>query len=412
MSKISKLLKNPKLFITDSVKKNFEVINKFFLSKKKICDQLLDNFISSKKLSSLDKTFAFLFVILTFFSFSYYYIVGRNKFLVESSIVVRKSGKNSQASGLIGSLLGGISNQGSSEDSRYLEVYLKSPQVLEDLEKVFNFNYAYRRKGLDKFSGIKLDANKDKKYEFFVKQISLFTNERTGILEIKVKGFTASDTLFINNYLITKSELFVNKLNQDVYKKQLEFARSEVNLAKEKLDSEMDKLKKFQADYKLMDVEYEAKSITKIISALEEELVKLKVKLSDTKRAFVGDDIPEIEFLNDQINSLNQQIELERTKLVSESGRALNERAVELNEIQSNIVFLKELYKTTLATSESNRIDSIQQQRFLAIISKPVKPENPWHVWRHRSFLTFIILLVIIMSLTKFILGISESHRE
>ena len=142
------------------------------------------------------------------------------------------------------------------------------------------------------------------------------------------------------------------------------------------------------------------------------QLIKLKIKLSDTKRAFVREDIPEIEFLQDQIVNLTKQIELERVKLVSEDGRALNERAAELNEINSNIGFLKELYKTTLATSESNRINSIQQQRFLALLLEPVEPINAWHYWRHKSFLTYLIIVLIAISLSKFILGISESHKK
>ena len=145
---------------------------------------------------------------------------------------------------------------------------------------------------------------------------------------------------------------------------------------------------------------------------MEEQLIKLKIKLSDTKRAFVREDIPEIEFLQDQINTLTKQIELERVKLVSEDGRALNERAAELNEINSNISFLKELYKTTLAASESNRINSIQQQRFLAILLNPVEPVEAWNNWRHKYFFTYLIIVLITISLSKFILGISESHRD
>ena len=107
-----------------------------------------------------------------------------------------------------------------------------------------------------------------------------------------------------------------------------------------------------------------------------------------------------------------EQIDQEKTKLVSKDGRALNERLAELNEIETNILFLKELYKTTLASSESNRIDSLQQQRFIALISKPIKPDMQWYYWRHRGFITYIMIIIISSSLSKFILGIAERHND
>ena len=109
---------------------------------------------------------------------------------------------------------------------------------------------------------------------------------------------------------------------------------------------------------------------------------------------------------------IENQIEKERSKLVSDEGKALNKRLTEINEIESNILFLKDIYKTTLATSERNKIDSSQQQRFLAILSKPYKPEEEWFYWRHKGFLTYLSLLIISFSLTKFIFGIAENHND
>ena len=149
-----------------------------------------------------------------------------------------------------------------------------------------------------------------------------------------------------------------------------------------------------------------------MIGGLESQLVDLQIKLSDAERVFLDKNSPEIVYLTDQVNILKKQIENERNKLVSDEGKALNKRLTEINEIESNISFLKEIYKTTLATSERNRIDSSQQQRFLAILSKPYKPEDEWNYWRHKGFLTYLSLILIIFSLSKFILGIADNHRD
>ena len=403
MTKLSKLLKKPKLFFKDIYKNKLEELS---MNIKYISKKVFRNF------NSFEKFLIFFVMLLGAFSFTYYYLISRNKFLVSSSIVIRKSEGNSQISYDLAGLFGGISNQSSLDESKYLEVYLKSPEMLEKLDEKLNFSSIYSKKGLDLFSGIGLNPSNDIKYDFFTKQISVFTNQENGVLEIKVKAFSPEEALAINNFLISQSEIFVNELNYEISKKQLEFTRKEVNLAKERLDFEKNRLKKLQTKYNSLDLGFEAKSISKMIIALEEEIIKLKIKLAEKKRAFVSNDVPEIKFIENQISSLREQIELERSKLVSENDNSLNKKSSELKEIKSNILFFEELYRTTLARSESNRIDSIQQQKFLVVLSKPFKPDTPWQSWRHRSFLTFMSCVIIFIALLKFIFGISASHND
>ncbi len=403
MSKISKFFKNPKLFFNDYFKKNF--------LKKDLNFNEIFNFLYKGNFS-VENFVLYVVIIFTPFLFSYYYFVGRNKYLVSSSIVLRKSINKNNISPDFNSLFAGLTNQASLNESKYLEVYLKSPEIFKKIEKELNFSNLYRKKGMDIFSGISLVSNNNKKYEFFKKQITIFTNQENGITEIKVKAFAPEDALFLNQFLVKQSELFINELNYDISKKQLEFSRNQVNLSKQRLDYEKERLKKFQAKYKSLDLGFEAKSISKVIVALEEEIIKLKIKLLERKRVFVMQDVPEIKLIENQIKSLSEQIELERQKLVNENEYAINQRSLELNEINNNILFFEELYKTTLAKTESNRIESIQQQIFLAILSKPSKPEEPWHVWRHRSFLTYLSLLITLSSISKFIFGITSTHKE
>ncbi len=401
MSKFSKLIKEPKKFFQDFFKKNYLEKN---LKVKSIFK------FSFKGNLLIEKSLIYFFIALIPILFSYYYLIARDRYLVTSSIVLR-SALNNNITNDFNSLFMGLRNQANLNESKYLEVYLKSPEMFRKIEKNLNFSYASRKKGIDLFSGLNLNANNDEKYKFFKKQISIFTNQGNGILEIKVNAFSPKDAQSLNQFLINQSEIFVNDLNYKISKKKLEFTRNQVNLAKQRLDLEKDRLRKFQTKYKSIDLESESVSISKIIIALEEEIIKLKIKLLDRKRTFINDDAPEIKFIENQIKSLREQIELERGKLVNESEYGLNQKSLELKEIKNNILFFEELYKTILAKTESNRIDSIQQQIFLATLSKPTKPEQPWQFWRHRGFLTYISLVVIISASTKFIFGITMNHK-
>ena len=403
MSKLSKLIKKPRLFIIDGYKN----LKFKFLKIPKNLNKLLNLFNSEK----FNKIFIYFFTSITFITFSYFYLIGRSKYVVSSSVVVRKTSDNNTSGLSFTSLVGG-GNQQSLEDARFLEVYVQSPQVLEELEKEFNFSKAFQKEGLDIFSGIKSDTKRESKYDFFVRQIKINLNPNSGVIELKTYAFKPEDAFKINQFLLKQSESFVNSLNQEIFKRQLDFGDDQIKKTKEKLDDEVRKLESFQSNYKMLNIEYESKSTLNMIGGLESKLVDLQIKLSDAERIFLDQNSPEITYLTDQVNILKKQIEKERSKLVSDEGKALNKRLAEINEIESNISFLKEIYKTTLATSERNRIDSSQQQRFLAILSKPYKPEEEWNYWRHKGFITVLSLITISFFLTKFIFGIAENHRD
>ena len=78
------------------------------------------------------------FLIMVSIAGFYFYGIGRERYSVRSDVVVRKTGQDDSATLSLGTLLGG-GNQSSLEDARYMRTYLESPQVLEDLQKEFNF---------------------------------------------------------------------------------------------------------------------------------------------------------------------------------------------------------------------------------------------------------------------------------
>ena len=67
----------------------------------------------------------------------YFYLIGRNRYTVNSDILIRRA-SNKEVSISITSLLGS-GNKSSKEDSLYMQTYLKSPQVLNLAKKEVNF---------------------------------------------------------------------------------------------------------------------------------------------------------------------------------------------------------------------------------------------------------------------------------
>ena len=347
-----------------------------------------------------NKVLLVLFIILLPL-FSYFYLIARDRYLVQSAVVVRKATDDSVPSVGLTSLLGG-GNQQSIEDARYLKTYLTSPQVLEDLEKTIDFRSAYARKGIDFFPGVSKDASREDVFEVFRKQISVNLSEVSGELTIQSFAFDSGMALKLNRFLISQAEEFVNKLNQDVYLRQVDFAQKQVNVNADRVKQASLKVEEFQESNRILDVESVAKGSEQFIAALEGELAKKRVELATLKRRFSDPMAPEIESVDAQVQELQVQILNERRALVSSSGKNLNAKALKLTELESNLLFATDLYKGALAAAEKTRVDSQQQQRFMAVLSKPLLPESPWQYWRHKGFLTAIGILFVVYSFFRF----------
>ena len=376
--------------------------------EKKISDEIEIQDIKNSKIRRR-KVILSLLIPIGFFGM-YFYGIGRNRFQVSSDVVVRKSGSSTQTGSSISTLLG-LGNQGSLEDARFLKIYLESPQLLDELNNVFDFRRRYEKRNPDIFSGLKKNATKDDTYDFFKKQIQIILDEVSGSINIVTFAFDSKTSLEFNNFLIAKSEEFVNKLNQNIYLRQIDFVEDQVDKNRQRLSSDLDNLKKFQRNNLSLNLNQELVASSGLISSLENKLIDLKLDLAVLKRQFIDQAAPEILYQESRIDELKKQIKEERNLLVSPSGKNIGEKASNLSRLEANYQFSNDLYKSSLTASEKTKLDSQQQQRFMAKLSEPFLPENQWYYWRHKGFLTSVGVLLVSYFLLKFFMGIADSHN-
>ena len=376
--------------------------------EKKITDEIE---IEDAKNSKIRRRKVFYSLLFPVFLFGiYFYGIGRERFQVSSDVVVRKSGSSTQTGTSITSILG-LGNQGSLEDARFLKIYLESPQLLDELYNVFDFKKKYQKNKKDIFAGLKKNASKDDTYKFFRKQIQIILDEISGSINIVTFAYDSKTSLEFNDFLITKSEEFVNKLNQNIYLRQIDFVDQQVTKNRQRVSSDLDDLQNFQRNNLSLNLNQELLASSSLISSLENKLIDLKLKLAVLKRQFIDQGAPEIIYQESQIEELKKQIQEERNLLVSPSGKNFGEKASDLARLEANYLFSNDLYKSSLAASEKTKLDSQQQQRFMATLSKPFLPENEWYYWRHKGFLTSVSVLLVSYFLLKFFMGIADSHN-
>jgi capsular polysaccharide transport system permease protein len=343
----------------------------------------------------------------------YFYWIARDRYVTRSDFVIRKAEDNdaNMTSSGLGSLLG-RGNQLSLEDARFLKTYLQSPQVLADLSRSFDLDDAFARRGLDPFAGIAPKLSAEKKLKFFKKQVAVSLDEISGAIVLKTVGLNPTASYQLNRYMLAKSEQFVNRLNQDISLKQQGFAETELLRARQNLNRAKGRLLAYQEANTVIDPKGEAELAGQTISKLQEKLVELRVELSTLKRQFKDPAEQEVTVVADQVRELEMEIEKERRSLVSRKGRNLGQKTSDIVKLESEVGFATDSYKLALASVEKARVESKRQQKFMALLSAPQKPEDPENDWRSKGFFTVLAASAVGFSLTKFVLGMQASHRQ
>lgn len=377
-------------------------------------DDLLSNQKFIKGLQENRKKLLITLSILSFpiFLFAiYFYGIGRARFYVETDVLVRKTASSSESGGSLLSILGG-GNQAAQEDARYLKIYLESPQVLEDVSKIINFQEVYEKKGIDFYSGIKKNISKEKLYVFFKKQVVITLDEISGSLNIETLAYDPKTAYDFNKFLIKQAEKFVNELNQNIYLRQIDFINSQVILNLEKLDQAKLKFQEFQNRTKILNLDQEVSSSTNIINILENQMSQAKLELSVLKNQFIDKNAPEIKYMQNKVEEIKNQIKDQRNILLNPGSKNYAKRIAKSASLKSNLDFWSKIYSSSLATLEKTKLDSQKQQRFIAILSKPIYPEEQNIYWRNKWFLTFSLSILLGYFITRFLLGIAESHNN
>ena len=337
----------------------------------------------------------------------YSFGIGRASFQASSDFLVRQPMAPSMvAPSVIGTSLGSPTMLGSLEDGRYLAVYLHSPEVMERTFQQLLEEERYRRQGWDLLAGLPANATGDQQLDFFRRQVRVWPQELSGVIQLTTTGLDAATAQRLNQLLLQEAKAFVNEMNQSISREQLRFAEQEVERARTRLNDATGKLNAFQVRYGQLDPVQESQATSNYITALEAKLVELKVEEASLRRQFRDGLAPDVQLVADQVEELERQIRDERAKLVSPAGRDLSGRALEAKKLQNDVTFATQALQASMTAVENSRMESQRQLKFLVMLSDPRQPNRQDWNWRWQVFMGTIGVLVAMWGVLSFVGGI------
>ena len=339
----------------------------------------------------------------------YFFGMGRNRYLVQSSFIVRlPEAPVTTSSTLLGTTLAGPTMLGSLEDGRFLAVYLTSPEVMKRVFLRLQPESTWGRQFPDPFAGIRRGATADEQLAFFRRQVFLVPQDLTGVINLSTVGLAPGPSYRLNSLLLQEAESFLNKVNQSISVNQQVFAEQEVQRARLRLDKATTASNTFKNQNREIDPVQTAAATSSYISGLESKLVDLKVQEASLKRQFKDPTSPEVAIVSDQVEEMQSQISEERGLLVNPGGKDLNRILAESAKLETEVLLATEALKSSITAADNSRQSSQKQVKFLVRLADPQLPQLQSSVWRWQGLLATAGILVVIWGVGTFALGVVD----
>ena len=342
----------------------------------------------------------------------YYSTFALDRYVSIAQVAVRQSGSHDvpQLPGLA-VMLGGV-NPTSREETLYLREYVISSDMLAALEKKLNWSRHYSEFKRDPVYWINSEATQEERLQFYRRLVSTYFDEQTGLLEVEVQAFEQSFAQETLRAILSESEKFVNELSHRMAREQMKFAQTELASARQAYEERRSEMLLFQSQNQLLDAQATAQARAGVIAELEAQLTRDRASLK-AMLATLKSDSPQVLQQRSQIRAIEQQIEIEGKRLVSESGGdRLNVIAAKYRGLTIDAGIAEETYKFAVSAVETARVEASKKIRSLVTVTSPNKPEEALYPRRIYSLITLFIVLILFYGLARFVIATIEDHRD
>jgi capsular polysaccharide transport system permease protein len=340
---------------------------------------------------------------------AYVLLIQSELYRSSSSIIIKDINSN-QVSEFDLSLFG-VNSTSQMQDSKVIETYLSSHELLEKINDKFSLRKHYESNKVDLLDRLSQSDTKEEFLELYLQRIEIQYDELSGILHI---GFLHTDPNIakkILEYILKAAEDQINIYNQQNAKKYLAFAKESVDKNKISLDNAINELEKYQNKNLVLDPTSSAESKSAIISSLEADLVKKNAYLQQIKSYMSGESF-EVKNLQTEIESLEKSLKNTKSTLTGQDDTRLNLILFDYEKLKNQVEFDKEKYKQSLVQYEIAKNELDKDAKTLQIVVNPNLPDGYSVPNKPKSLIDIIIVLGLLFGITSLIIAIIKDHKD
>lgn len=343
----------------------------------------------------------------------YFGLVASDRYVSESRFVIKSPGQRPAQLSTLANLIQTTGLSAGQEQANEVIEYLRSRDALANLNKSVGFEEAFSARDVDfisRFPGPFEENSFEDLFDYYQNVVSARVEPETGIVSLRVWGFSAKNARDINQHLLERSEALVNQLNATSESKSIAEAERRVDLAEIRVRRARAELREFRNEESILDPSQQAIGVLEVTNRLITEQAVARAQLEQME--LVAPQNPSIPTIRARIATLGNQIELQ-------SGRAVGTRdgiASKLGEYENRAAeqeFAQQMLAAANASLEQARSEAQRQQFYLQRVVEPNLPDAAQLPNRLTQILTAAgVLLCLYLIGWMLIVGILEHSPD
>jgi len=192
-------------------------------------------------------SFSIIIVIPTTLAVLYFGLLASSVYITESTFVLHSVSQPTASSG-IGSLLKGSGFSGlnpADDNLAAVSAYITSRDAMRELDREMNLKKQWSHWWIDpiqRFAPLSFSKKYEYLYPYYKKHITTDLEKESNLVTLTVRGFSAQQSLEINQFLLLGAERLVNRLNERARQNMIGYAEKDVEAAQKLVKDAADKM--------------------------------------------------------------------------------------------------------------------------------------------------------------------------
>jgi capsular polysaccharide transport system permease protein len=364
------------------------------------------------KVTPLLASFIGLVLVPSFAAMVYFAFIASNQFAAEARFEVRQvdmdttDAKESEASST------NFAFTAPGQDAYIVTSYIQSRAIVDDLNKALNLREIFRRPEADFWARLKRNASIEELTDYWKSMVNTYIDAPSGIVTLQVRAFRADDAVTVANAVLKLSETLVNRISDRARRDAMAMSEQEVRRTYEMTQASLADLRSFRDSSGIIDPVQAGTEIGKLLIPLLTEKIRLESDLFVASRN-LDDSAPTIKALKSRLESVEQQIADQRSKLTSTDGegKSLAASIAKFEELDLQRQFAEKLYTLAQADLDRARQRAERQSVYLTVFVRPAPPEESLYPRRIAFSILIFLGLTILWSIAVMTIASVEDHR-
>ena len=353
---------------------------------------------------------AFAMVVLapTLLAAIYFGLIASPLYVSEAHVTIRST--KQQSTSVIEAVVPQGAGVNLATESELVADYLRSRDLLNRIENQVGFRERYATYKADFFSRLEPGASREEAHKFF-QQVVQVSDAGSGLLEIKVKAFTAADAHTVIQAAISAAEVVVNQLSDQAQADALIAAQAEVTRALDRVTDALGAIAAFQQAKGDIDPRRSAEAILAVVAGLEASLAEAQIERAEL-RSVLRPTAPAVKALNSRIGALQRELAQARGRLADNRDSDIAEDVQAFDIEQKKLQLAERAYESALISQQTARQQAQNDRSYLVAYVPPSMPDVATEPKRLYKITTAFVVSLLAFGVGALIIGAIREHAR